>query len=685
MKLTQITKVYHNKNNVIHALKDINLMIPNYGITYIIGPSGCGKTTLLNIISGKDTDYEGQVENCGLVECVEQNLNLIENMSVLDNLLLVNNDPKKIIDMLKHFELNDFMDSKVKKLSVGQKKRIQIIRSLLVDCDYLICDEPTSALDYENSHLVMELLKEVSLKKGVIIVTHELALLDEYTGHVVHMGKGIIEDSNYDSQDEPRILKKDISLHHIKEHFSMIIKTIQTRYVSLLVKILSILLIGCFVFVGVSLFPSLDQMIHQNGKWQTHDNLIITQSRDHQMSSKTGDLYDDQDIQIVKDNINGVIGYQFGWQAAQVNFNSVFYPEMYIDDIREAISTMKPEDQNKDFYQTCLSILENDVKLYESESGQSFPKDIPLYMDYRNIETFQDGEYGFVLDLVHFSDYGFKVQFYQLFKGCQIDLLAGRMTENNREVVISQNLALELYKAKHLDSMEQLIGTEEVLNMNSPGLSEEFKIVGIAYAQNKDDYMIFLQEGTMEDLLSDHHITNKDKVKYLYISFISDVQEDETAIAENINQTLNSNKSEFVVYTDSILADEQAAENHQTLYFYLLVGGGLFALTVIYILILFFDRKRYRKETYIYKHYGYQPFIIYGIIIGLSLLTAFALQMIFSTILYNLMNTIAAQFGYPLLSSHSLLSYLLTFFITATLIIIIEGVYYYATCTSKHS
>ena len=213
MKLTQITKVYHNKNNVIHALKDINLMIPNHGITYIIGPSGCGKTTLLNIISGKDTDYEGQVENCGLVECVEQNLNLIENMSVLDNLLLVNNDPKKIIDMLKHFELNDFMDSKVKKLSVGQKKRIQIIRSLLVDCDYLICDEPTSALDYENSHLVMELLKEVSLKKGVIIVTHELALLDEYTGHVIHMGKGIIEDSNYDSQDEPRILKKDISLH----------------------------------------------------------------------------------------------------------------------------------------------------------------------------------------------------------------------------------------------------------------------------------------------------------------------------------------------------------------------------------------------------------------------------------------------------------------------------------------
>lgn len=682
MKLSHIHKVYHNKNNDIHALKDINLTIANQGLTYIIGPSGCGKTTLLNIISGKDKDFDGQVENSGLVECVEQNIHLIENMSVLDNLLLVINDQNKIMEMLEHFELNDFIHSKVKKLSVGQKKRIQIIRSLLVDCDYLICDEPTSALDYENSHLVMDLLQEISHKKSVIIVTHELALIDEYVGHVIRMGKGVIEEYQ-EIQDEPVTMKKKISLHHIKEHFSLIIKIIQTRYATLLVKILFTFFIGCFIFVGISLFPSLDQMIQQNGKWQTRDNLIITQSRDHQMSSKTGDLYDDQDIQIVRDNVNGVIGYQFGWQAAQVSFNSVFYPEMYIDDIKEALSTMKPEDQNKDFYQTCLSILENDVKSYEKESGQSFPKDIPLYMDYRNIETFQDGEYGSVLDLVHFSNYGFKVQFYQLFKGCQIDLLAGRMMENNQEVVISQNLALELYKAKHLESMEQLIGMNEVLQLNK-GLSEELQIVGIAYAQNQDDYMIFLQEGTMENLLSHHHITNKDKVKYLYISFISDVQEDETTIAQNINQVLNSQKSEFVVYTDSILVDDSSVENHQSLYFYWLIGGGFIVLIAIYILILFFDRKRYRKETAIYQHYGYQPLILYGVIIALSLLIVFILQTIFSTTLYHFFNTIAVQLGYPLLSSSPLVSYLLTFLITAIIIIFIEGMNAYATCTSKH-
>ena len=182
----------------------------------------------------------------------------------------------------------------------------------------------------------------------------------------------------------------------------------------------------------------------------------------------------------------------------------------------------------------------------------------------------------------------------------------------------------------------------EVLQLNK-GLSEELQIVGIAYAQNQDDYMIFLQEGTMENLLSHHHITNKDKVKYLYISFISDVQEDETTIAQNINQVLNSQKSEFVVYTDSILVDDSSVENHQSLSFYWLIGGGFIVLIAIYILILFFDRKRYRKETAIYQHYGYQPLILYGVIIALSLLIVFILQTIFSTTL--IISLIPLQFN----------------------------------------
>lgn len=684
MRLSHIHKIYHNKNNVIHALNDINLTIAPKGITYIVGPSGCGKTTLLNIISGKDSNYDGQVINCGLVESVEQNLNLIEDMSVLNNLLLVIDDKDKIIDMLKHFDLNEFINTKVKKLSVGQKKRIQIIRSLLVDCDYLICDEPTSSLDYENSHFVMKLLQEVSHNKGVIIVTHELALLDEYPGNVVHMGKGIIEDSYNDIQDEHKIIKKDIPLHNMKKHFSLIMKMIKTRYVTLFIKTLFILLIGCFVFVSVSLFPSLDSMIRQNQKWQTHENLIITQSRDHQMSSKKGDLYDNKDIQLVKDNVNGVIGYQFGWYASQLDHQAIFQPDMYIDDIRDALATMKPEDKEKEFYKKCRYIMEHDVIPLEKETGKPFPKDIFLYFDYRNLDNTFQGKYKTdIFDNLSIFNHNFIVQFYQLFDGHKIDLLTGRMMENEHEIVISQDLAKELCKAKGLENMEQLIGMEEELDIDINPLPK-FQIVGIAYAENPDEHMIFLKEGTIEKLLTEYKIIKKETAKYLYVYFITDVKENEKEISEEINQTLTTKESEFVTYPESILADETQKGNHQTLYFYLFVFGGLLALTGIYVTMLFFDRKRYRKETYLFKHYGYKPLIIYGAIIGLSLIIVFGLQMIFSTILYDMFNTLATQFHYPLLSSNEILPYLMTFFVTAGLIITIEGIYY-ATTTSKHS
>lgn len=642
------------------------------------------KTTLLNIISGKDTNYDGQVENCGLVESIDQDLNLIEDMSVLNNLLLVIDDKEEIIEMLKHFELCNFINIKVKKLSVGQKKRIQIIRSLLVDCDYLICDEPTSALDYENSHFVMNLLKEVSQTKGVIIVTHELALLDEYPGNVVHMGKGIIEDSNEDIQDEHEIMKKDIPLHNMKKHFSFIINIIKTRYVSLFIKTLFVLFISCFVFISVALFPSLDSMIQQNQKWETHENLIITQSRDHQMSSKKGDLYDNKDIQFVKDNVNGVIGYQFGWHTPQIDHQAVFMPDMYVDDIKEALATMKPEDKNKKFYKKCRDILEHDIIPFEKETGKHFPKDIFLYFDYRNLDNTFQGRYKTdVFDNLTLSNYNFIVQFYQIFDDHTIDLLAGRMIENEHEIVISQDLAYELYKAKGLENIEQLIGIEEALDISNKQM-QKFKIVGISYAENSDEHMIFLKEGTLENLLSENNIINKDKAKYLYIYFISDVKEDEKQIAKEINQTLTTKKSEFVIYPESILADETQKGNHQTLYFYLFVFSGLLTLTSIYATMLFFDRKRYKKETYLLKHYGYKPLVIYGAMIGLSLFIVFGLQMIFSTTLYDMFNALATQFHYPLLSSNEVLPYLKTFFITAGLVIIIE-VIYYEFITSKHS
>ena len=156
MKLIHINKTYYNKNNKVHALKDINLDLSQNGITMILGPSGCGKTTLLNIMANRET-YEGTIESTSNFDYLTQDFNLFDEMSVLDNLLLVSHDKELILQYLNEFSLSLEKDRKVKKLSNGEKKRVQFIRALLHKPGLILCDEPTAALDHENIVLLMEL------------------------------------------------------------------------------------------------------------------------------------------------------------------------------------------------------------------------------------------------------------------------------------------------------------------------------------------------------------------------------------------------------------------------------------------------------------------------------------------------------------------------------------------------
>ena len=167
-----------------------------------VGQSGCGKTSLLHIISGKDNDFTGHIERDGKIEVVEQDILLMESMKVIDNLLIVNNNRQLIDEWLEKFHMKEFVHQKVKKLSVGQKKRIQIIRSLLVESDYLICDEPTASLDYENAEIIMEILQTISQDKSVIIVTHEVALIEKYADRIITMKKGKVVNDKVVNEKE---------------------------------------------------------------------------------------------------------------------------------------------------------------------------------------------------------------------------------------------------------------------------------------------------------------------------------------------------------------------------------------------------------------------------------------------------------------------------------------------------
>lgn len=182
------------------ALRGISMTIGR-GLHFIVGASGSGKTTLLKIISGMEQSFEGEVFYSGqnmknLTEAdksyyynnifgfVWQDFNLLDDLTVMENIMLPRYlkkkpDQKEVVKVLADLKINGLAKQKAGKLSGGQKQRVAIARELLKDPLVIIADEPTSALDEESSKIIMDILREISKKKTVIIVTHNGELINQ--------------------------------------------------------------------------------------------------------------------------------------------------------------------------------------------------------------------------------------------------------------------------------------------------------------------------------------------------------------------------------------------------------------------------------------------------------------------------------------------------------------------------
>lgn len=183
-----------------YALRGISMTIGR-GLHFIVGASGSGKTTLLKIISGMEQSFEGEVFYCGqsmknlteqdksyyynnIFGFVWQDFNLLDDLTVMENILLPRYlkkkpDQKEVNRVLADLKIRELAMQKAGKLSGGQKQRVAIARELLKDPLVIIADEPTSALDEESSKIIMNILREISRKKTVIIVTHNGELINQ--------------------------------------------------------------------------------------------------------------------------------------------------------------------------------------------------------------------------------------------------------------------------------------------------------------------------------------------------------------------------------------------------------------------------------------------------------------------------------------------------------------------------
>ncbi len=222
LQLKNITKDYEIGDGKVEALKGVSIDFRESEFVSILGQSGCGKTTLLNIIGGLDRYTSGDLiisdKSTKLFKSADwdtyrnhsvgfifQSYNLIPHQTVLSNVELAltlsgvskADRKKRAIKALERVGLGDQLSKKPNQMSGGQMQRVAIARALVNDPEIILADEPTGALDSETSVQIMELLKEISKDKLIIMVTHNPDLAEEYSNRIIRLLDGkVISDTN---------------------------------------------------------------------------------------------------------------------------------------------------------------------------------------------------------------------------------------------------------------------------------------------------------------------------------------------------------------------------------------------------------------------------------------------------------------------------------------------------------
>lgn len=222
LQLKNIVKSYTVGELTQVALKGISLNFRENEFVSILGQSGSGKTTMLNIIGGLDRYDSGDLVINGVstkkyrdadwdayrntsIGFVFQSYNLIPHQNVLSNVEMAltlsgvsrKERRKRAVEVLKKVGLQDHIHKKPNQLSGGQMQRVAIARALINNPDILLADEPTGALDTETSIQIMNLLKQISEEKLVIMVTHNPELAEVYSTRIVNLKDGqITSDTN---------------------------------------------------------------------------------------------------------------------------------------------------------------------------------------------------------------------------------------------------------------------------------------------------------------------------------------------------------------------------------------------------------------------------------------------------------------------------------------------------------
>ncbi len=512
--LKNIVKDYVTGDTTVRALKGIDINFRESEFVAILGPSGCGKTTLLNIIGGLDrytsgdlsingkstkyfTDNDWDTYRNHSIGFVFQSYNLIQHQTVLSNVELAltlsgvskKERRKRAIDALKKVGLEQQIYKKPNQMSGGQMQRVAIARALINDPDILLADEPTGALDSETSVQIMELLKEISQEKLIIMVTHNPDLADQYANRIIRCLDGeVINDSNpfepteVDNKKQKEKKKseeaKGKKTMSFGAAFNLSINNLRTKKARTFLTSFA----GSIGIIGIALVLALSNGIQvyindvQEDMLLSYPMTVEKQTMDLEsvmtsmtgMGSLTTDAEEDGNIYVNESFMKMVNSF-----ISEATSNNLDNFKQYIEDNKDAFNEVCNDIQYK--YSTPLNVYKSDtsdgvVKVNPSNMMEYMPTggDMGMGMDMSSMTALTQT---FSVWMEMIGD--------ETLYDAQYDVIAGKMPEKYNEVVliVDGNYQINELVVYALGLKDQAEFGKEIMKALSSGESLETETV----------------------------------------------------------------------------------------------------------------------------------------------------------------------------------------------------------------
>lgn len=560
IEINNLNKIFNRfKKNKIHVIKNTSLKLPDKGLVSLLGPSGSGKTTTLNLIGGLDKATSGNIKiNNNLLSkrnslkrdelrtlnigYIFQDYKLIDQESVFDNVAIslkligVKNKEeikKRVEYILNKVDLYRYRHRPAGMLSGGERQRVGIARAIVKNPDIILADEPTGNLDSKNTIEVMNIIKEISKEKLVILVTHEQNLAKFYSDKIIEFEDGIIKKDylNDHAEELDYQIENKFYLKDFKYNRNLNIKN-----------------------TNINIYSNEDEEIKidiviKNGNYyiKTYDNKlteIVDDSssvefiNDHYKKINRNDIQNNQFkleniskkkytsiyniASYIKKGFKKVFNYSFIKKLLLGGFLLSGAFILYAISSYSAVKNIKDEQfivSSRDY----IKIKMDKIKVSKYKEIEKLDENATLYPGDANGSFRISLDKLFQFNTANISIKGNLVPYDKL---KEKDILYGRLPENENEVVIDKLLLEKNIVETKESKMVGLIKPKDYLNLNLEvsGL-EEFKIVGIS---NKVEPCIYM---------------NKDLILH---ALISSANEEEYSEEQLISYSLYKNKVKVV-------------------------------------------------------------------------------------------------------------------------------------------